>query len=833
MGSLRSDVVLALRSLRRSPLFTFVAVVSLALGIGANTAIFSLIDQVMLRAMPVKDPDRLVMIVSQGSHYGSSRGQNTLSYPLYKDFRDQNQVFTGVLCMRGTTVNVSYEGPAERAELDMVSGNYFEVLGVGAALGRVFRKDDETNPGANPVVVLSYSYWQSRFRAAPGIVGQTIRINGFPMTVVGIAAPGFDGLRLGSRPKLYAPVTMKKQITPTWDDLENRRSRWVQVFARLKPGVPIQQAEASIRTLYKQIINEEVKDAWFNRTFSYARESFLRSNAVLLPGGQGYSQTMRRHLETPLKVLMGLVGIVLLIACANVSNLLVARATGRRKELAVRLALGAGRWRIVRQLFVESLVLALAGGALAPLVAYWSNRIILPLAPTEQIRDSFSLSPDLRTLAFALGASILAALLFGLLPAIQTSRADLVSAMKDQAGSIVGGHGVRTRKVLVTAQVTLALVLLVGSGLFVQSLRNLHRVDPGFQVTNLIRFAVDPALSGYGAERVRAYYSQVQQRLRSLPGVESAALAGVGVLSGEDWSSTVTIEGYQAKEDEDTSPSFNAVSPGYLKTLGMNLKEGRDFDERDHLQAPKTVIVNETFARRYFAGRSPLGYHIGMGRGPQVKLDHEIVGVVADAKYEHLQEETPRQVFICSEQTASPGSATFYVRTSLGSSQMFTAVRNEMRNLDADVPIYNLMTMEDQLDRSLSIERLVTFLSSAYGLLASLLAVIGLYGVTAYGVARRAREIGIRMALGAESVDVVRMVLREVLVLASIGIAVALPASWWLTQLVRSQLFGIEPHSPTTILLAAVALLAVAVLAGVAPALRASRVNPITVLRYE
>ncbi len=832
MGSLKSDLTLAFRSLRRSPLFTLVAVLSLALGIGANTAIFSLIDQALLRGLPVKDADRLVQVYTQGPHYGASRGSRTLSYPMYKDFRDKNQVFTGILCSRTAMVNMSYEGPAERVEMEGVSGNYFEVLGVGAAIGRVFGREDETIPDANPVVVLSHSYWQSRFRAAPDIIGRTIRVNGFPMTVVGVAAPGYEGLNPAFRPKLYVPVTMKKQITPAWDDLENRRSRWLYALARLKPGVSIPQAEASLRTLHKQIISEEVKDPWFNRVYEFARKDFLRSYAVVLPGGQGYSG-LRRGMETPLTVLAGLVGLVLLIACANVSNLLVARATGRRKELAVRLALGAGRWRIVRQLFVESLVLALAGGALAPVIAYWSNRAILPLAPTEQIRGAFTLAPDLHTLFFAFGASLVAALLFGLLPSIQMSRADLITAIKEQAGSILGGHGVGTRKALVAAQVTLALVLLVGSGLFVQSLRNMRLVDPGFRVTNLIRFAVNPALSGYNAERIHAFYAQAQQRLEALPGVESASLAAVGVLEGDDWTQTITIEGYQAKENENTEPYFNSIAPRYFKTLGMGLKEGRDFDERDHIRAPKVAIVNETFVRRYFGGRSPLGFHIGMGRGPNVKLDHEIVGVVADAKYEQLREETPCQVFVCSAQAASPTSRVFYVRSLLETSRTFTAVRNEMRNLDADVPLFDLLTMEDQLDRSLSLERLVTYLSTAYGLLASLLAVMGLYGVTAYGVARRAREIGIRMALGAESADVVRMVLREVLVLASIGIAVALPASWWLTQLVRSQLFGIEPHNPTTILAAALALLAVAALAGVAPALRASRVNPVTVLRYE
>lgn len=833
MHSLSRDFLYGLRALGRSPLFTAVCVLSLALGIGANSAIFSLIDQVLLRTLPVEDPASLVMVTTRGPHVGSNAGTGVLSYPMYQDYRDKNQVFDGVLCTRSTTASMSHDGPAEIVEAELVSGNYFQVLGLRAAVGRVFTRGDETNSGANPVVVLNHGYWQSRFRGDPGMVGKTIRVSGFPMTVVGVLSPGYEGTSLGFRPKIFVPVTMRNEAMPAWADrLDNRRSRWVQVFARLKPGVEIRQAEASIRTLHRQIINEEVKEAFFSRVTPYFRQQFLASYAAVLPAGSGFS-TMRQHMETPLKVLMWLVSIVLLISCANVSNLLVARAAGRRKEVAVRQALGAGRRRIARQLFVESVLLALAGGSLGLAVSYWSTRAMLLLAPTDQVRESFSAAPDFRTLAFTLGISMGAAVLFGLFPAWQASKADLATTLKEQAGSVAGGHGATTRKILVTAQVTLSLVLLVGSGLFVRSLQNLRNVNPGFRATNLVRFTIDPRLTGYDDERTRAFYQQVRQRLESLPGAQAAALATVGVMDNNSWDATITVEGYQAGDGENMNPSFNSVSPGYFKTLGIAIREGRDFDQRDHLKAEKAVIVNETFARRYFPGRSPVGYHIGMGRGPHVKLDRVIVGVMADARYRNLRDEVPRQVVVCQEQSERQSGMIAYVRTSLPSKQMFQAIRGAASHLDARVPVYDMVTMEDQLDRSLSLERLVAFLSSAYGLLASLLAVIGLYGVTAYGVARRSREIGIRMALGAESGAVLGLVLREVLTLAATGIAIALPATWWLTRYVQSQLYGIEPRDPATIALAALVLLAVAAAAGTVPALRASRLDPLKVLRYE
>jgi predicted permease len=751
---------------------------------------------------------------------------------MYKDYRDRNEVFEGVLCRRGETVNAGFAGKTERAQAELASGNYFEVLGVKPALGRVLQPEDERAPGAEPVAVLAYDYWRNRFAADREVVGKPLLVNGFPMTIIGVAAPGFSGVSLGFVPDLYVPVTMKKQVTPSWDDLLNRRSRWVQVFGRLKPGVSREAAEASIAVLYKRIISLEVQEPYFADKAPYWKQQFLKSHPVILPGGRGDSG-MRDELTAPLYLLMILVGLVLLITCANVSNLLVAKATSRTKEVALRLALGARRPAIVKQLFVESLLLALVGGALGLAVAYWTSRGLILLAPTDQVRLSLSADPDARILLFTLGLSALCAVGFGLLPALQAARTDLVGAMKQAAGTSAASHGARIRKGLVVVQVALALLLLLGSTLFVRSLQNLNQVDPGFTATNLLRFKIDPTLGGYDPAGTRAFYARLLERVRALPAVESAGLALVAIMEGNEWDSTVSVEGYRPAEGEDMNPHFNSISPGYFETLGLAMREGRSFDARDVMGTPTAVVVNETFARKYFPEGSPLGYHMGWGDGLNVKYEMEIVGVVEDAKYEDLRDDVPRQVFVAYSQSEFASEMTAYVRTSMASETMFETIRDEVRKLDPAMPLFDLNTMEDQLDRSLAVERLVALLSSAFGLVATLLAFLGLYGVTAFGVTRRSAEIGLRMALGARGGNVLGMVLKEVAILAGMGVAIGLPLAWWLGALVESQLYGVAPRDPWMLALATVSLVGVALAAGAAPALRATRVSPVSVLRYE
>ncbi len=682
------------------------------------------------------------------------------------------------------------------------------------------------------MVVLNHDFWQQRFGGDPTVVGRKTLINNYPMTIVGVAAPGFQGVTLGYTPNIHIPVTMKRQVTPSWDDLENRRSRWLQVFARLKPGVRRELAENSIATLYKSIIQDESKEPEFKDVSAYSLEQFLASHAVVLPGGQGFSN-LRRQLEDPLWILMALVGLVLLIACANVSSLQVARGAARRRDMSIRRALGATRGDIVRQLLVESLMLAGIGTVLGLVVSYGTTRAILFLAPDEQTRLAFSTALDARVLAFNLVVAVGAALLFGLAPALQLSGGDVFTPLKEQSGSVTGGAGVRLRKSLVALQVALSLLLLMGSGLFIQSLMNLRDVDAGFQADNLLRFKLDPMLSGYDVAGAKQFYERLQRRLEALPGVESAALSVVAIMEGDEWDSSVSVEGYQSVDGEDMNPHFNSISPDYFKTLGMAVLEGQDFDEQIGTPDRKAVVVNETFARRYFGERSPVGYHMGFGTGPGTKLDMEICGVVEDAKYEGLREEIPRQVFVSYRQNEWASEMTGYVRTSLPSTQMFSLIRDEVRAMDSKIPLFDMATMQDTLDRSLALERLVAFLSGAFALLATILAVVGLYGVSSYNVARRLREIGIRLALGAESGRIVWMVLREVLTLAGVGIAIGLPAGWWLTSLAESQLYGVEARDPLSLALASVGLLTAAVLSGALPAYRAARTDPVRVLRYE
>jgi len=831
-SSLAQDARFAVRSLGKSPLLTGVAVLSLALGIGANTAIFTLFDQVLLRTLPVEEPESLVMFKTEGSHYGSNRGPNMQSYPMFRDYRERNDVMTGVFCRRGEVVNLGYGASTERAEAELVSGNYFEVLGVPAALGRVFSMDDETALGGNPVVVLNHRFWRERFSANPAILGQAVRINGHPMTVVGVAAAGFDGITPGYRPQIHVPVTMKREVTPSWDDFDDRRTRWVQVFGRLKQRGSRETAEAQIRTLHKQMIAMESEEPYFAEVSPYAKEQFLKSYAVLLPAAQGFSH-LRRALETPLRVLMVFVGLVLLITCANVSNLLVAKATSRRKEIAMRLAIGAGRRRILQQLLVESVLLAVMGGVFGLFVGYLTSHGLIALAPSEQQRLALDATPDTRVLAFTVAVSLATAIGFGLVPALQAARTDLLTTMKESSSAAGAGRGTRLRKGLVVVQVTVALMLLLGAGLFVQSLRNLDALDPGFHATNLVRFKLDPMLGGYDVAETKQFYARLRERLDQLPGVESTGLAVVAIMEGNEWDSTVTVEGYRSEDGENMNPHFNAVSPEYFETLGLAIRAGRDFGPQDVDGAKQVVIVNETFAKRYFDDQSPVGYHLAFGGGPNVVPDMEIIGVVEDAKYENLRDEVPRQVFVTHQQTDWATGMTAYVRTSVSSEAVFESIRGEVQNLDAAMPIFDMNTMEDQLDRSLSVERLTAFLSSAFGVLAAILAFVGLYGVTAYSVTRRSPELGLRMALGATGGKVTTMVLKEVLWLTAIGVAVALPCVWFLARLVESELYGVAPRDPVATLLATATLAALTLLAGALPALRASRLDPVSVLRYQ
>ncbi len=843
MGNLWSDARYAIRTFGKAPVFTVVAVLSLALGIGVNTAIFTLLDQALLRLLPVKEPQRLVLLSMKGMHYGSNWGGNALSYPMYADFRRNNQVFIEMFCRFPYHFSLSFGGQTERVAGELVSGTYFPTLGVGAAVGRTLTPEDDQTPGGHPVAMLSYAYWKSRFGRDADIVGKTVIVNGHNMTVVGVAQKGFDGVELGIRTQVFVPVMMKAQMTPLWDGLKDRRWRWVNAFGRLKPNVTMEQAQASLQPFFHSMLEMEVREPAFRNASAYVREQFLKNVIQALPGSQGRSY-LRQQLRTPLWLLMAITAGVLLIACANVAGLLTARAASRKKEVAVRLALGAGRWRLIRQLLVESLLLSTIGGVLGLLLAVWTDGVLLGFLPPETADLQITTMLDWRILLFTLAISCATGILFGLLPALQATRTDMAPILKDEAGAVVGGSGsVRLRKVLVAAQVALSLLLLIGAGLFIRSLQNLRNLGPGFASEGLIGFNLDPSLNAYDTPRSKAFYQRLTENLRSIPGVRSVGLASMRILEDNEWDSSVTVEGYSAKNGENIGPYMNSISPGYFDTLGVPILSGRDFTVRDTEEikhgpdaedwSPTKVIINEKFATKYFGTVNAVGRHVGFGNDPGTRTDMEVIGVVKNIKYTSLRDEIPIQMFIPYLASRYVGGMTVYVRAGLDPSQLVAEVRAQTRQIDPNVPIYALRTVDQQISNSLLIERLVASLSTLFGTLATLLATIGLYGVMAYTVARRTREIGIRIALGAFRSDVIWMVMREVTMLVALGIVVGFAAAMALTQYTKSQLYGITVLDPATLAVATLGLGGVACLAGYIPALRASRVDAMKALRYE
>jgi len=809
-----------------------VAILSLALGIGANTAIFTLMDQLMLRKLPIKDPDQLVMLYQRGAHNGSNMGDRMHSYPIYQDYQKKALPFSEVLCRRMATASVSVDNQTERVDLEMVSGNYFDMLGVKAAAGRVFNShDDDRVFLGHPVAVLSYDYWESRFNRDPNAIGKKILVNNYPMTIVGVSARGFAGMDPAESPQIRVPILMEPAMIPQWSWMEpaDRRTRWVQVFARLKPGYTIESARAPMQALFHQIREYETTLPSAKGWDDYSRNQFLRGTLHLDKAATGYSH-LRNDFSTALIVLMCMVGLVLLIACANVANLLIARAFARQKEIAVRLSLGASRGQLIRQLLVESMLLSIAGGAAGVFLATVMTKGLLALVPVEGNQLLIRPEPDLRILAFTLALTFLTGLVFGLVPALRASRPDLWTTLKDAMGSIAGtGGSLFLRKGLVAAQVALSFLLLFGAGLFVRSLQNLRSVETGFRdIDNLVTFQVAPALSGYDAPRTVHFYDELLNNIRAVPGVKTAGLASVSLLSGDEWDSQTAVEGYNAKPGEDMQAFMNSISPGYFATMGIPIKEGRDFDQRDMKNDSNVAIVNEHFEKHFFGDKSAVGRHLARGGGP--KFDTEIVGVVADSLYEGPRDGIHRQVFVPN--WGNNGVA-FYVRAGIGSRSLFSAMRNEVRKLDAAMPVYQLKTLSAQLDEMLLTDRLIAMLSAGFGFLATLLAALGLYGVMAFVVARRTKELGVRMALGAQAGSVIWLVMRDVLLLLALGLAVGIPSAMGLGRLVATQLYGIKASDPTIAVASIVVLIVVAALAGFIPARRASRIDPILALRYE
>ena len=732
-----------------------------------------------------------------------------------------------MIARAGAGVNLFYSGHTERVAAQLVSGNFFGVLGVQAARGRVFTPEDEGAPGSNPVVVLSYGTWQTRFGGSDSILNRKVNVNGQPMVVLGVAQPGFHGVLAGEPPEIYVPLNMMPQVTPRLDRfLLDRRVRWLNIFARLKPGMSPRRAEAAIDTVYHPIIEQELAQLGRPRN-ERERGRYLAQRLQLLDAAQGINP-MRTQWQTPLLALMGMVGLVLLIACANLAGLLAARAAARQKEIAIRLALGAGRWPIIRQLLLESGVLSIAGGLLGLLVAFWTTRGLLWLVEDD---GWLSYSIDLRLLGFAMALSLATGVAFGLIPALQAARPDLAPVLKGMAASVAAARGqARLRRVLVVAQIALSLLLLVGAGLFTRSLYNLLRVNLGFRAENLLTFDLDPSASGYNTPRGLALYRELRERLATLPEVRAVAAASSGPFTGGNSGGGVKVEGYQPKEDEEADASWQTASPDYFRAMGIRLLDGRDFSERDDAAAPKVAIVNDVFARYYFGKQNPLGRHLGVR---SAELNCEIVGVVAANKHGNPREAASRYYYFPYAQDERIERLTFYVRTGREGSQIGPQIRRLVQQLDANLPVTNMKSMQMRIEQSVFAERLIALLAAAFGALATLLAAIGLYGVIAYTVARRTSEIGVRIALGASRGGVLWLVLKEAGLLALAGIAVGVPAALAFSRLVKSQLFDISAADPITFAAAGLLLAAIALLAGYIPGRRAARIDPLIALRYE
>jgi predicted permease len=834
------DLRFSARSFLRSPSFTATAVLSLALGIGATTALYSLLDQVVLRALPVDHPERLVLIDWIGFQNAETMGTNNLmSYPICQDLQQQKEFFDGVFCRAATTINLSTSGEPKLTSAELVSGAYFSVLGVNPALGRLLTVDDDQAPGSSPVVVLSYDFWKNQFGSAPDIVGRKMLVNQYPMTVVGVAAPAFHGIDVGEVPSLWIPAVMSAQAIPGFKTMLDRRTRWVQILGRLKQNVSLAQAQTGLQPWFKAMLKDDALRTNISRTSGEHRRQFLASTLALTPAPQGHS-VLRHDFSRPLWVLFVATVVLLALACLNVAGLLLARGSARHREVSTRLALGASRGRIGRQLIADSVLLALTGGLLGVVMAPIAVRGLIAFLPHNTAATDLQAHVDARLLLFAFLVSLATGFLAGCVPALQAGGKSLESSLRERGGT--PSDGLSLRRGIVTAQIAFTLILVVAAGLFVQTLHGLLAKGPGFETSSLISFGIRPALNGYSDAEATRLISRISEGIRNSPDTQSSARALVQLLVGGAWSNSLIIQDRE-RFVTDREVQINAVTPGFFETLGTRIVAGRDFNERDaldvamaHQSLPvsksgqRVVIVNEAFVKRYFGRRNPLGARVAMGSRPDAKPDTEIIGVVQNISYRNVREQSEQAYFPSG---AELSGSNFYVRFRGTSESAFRSIRAILHDADPTLPVTYFRTLDEQIDRSLNTERMLSVLSGSFGALALLLSLVGLYGVMSLVVTQRTREIGIRLALGATRNSAIWLVLRDALLMIAGGTAIALPCVWALGRLVESQLYGVKPTDPITILAATLVLCSAAVGAALIPARRASALNPTEALRFE
>ncbi len=829
------NLKLAFRTLFKTPFVTGIAIVSLGLGIGANGAIFSIFNQMLLRALPVPAPSGLVNLSAPGPKPGSNSCNNAgpceavFSYPMFRDLEQKQTVFTGIAAHRQFSANLAYKGQTLAGDGLMVSGSYFAVLGLTPARGRLLDSGDDRAPGQSNVVVISHRYWQTRFDASPAVLNETMSVNGLPMTIVGVAPAGFDGTTLGSRPEVFVPITMRELLQPGRAALDNHRSYWTYLFARLKPGVSIEQAHVGINQPYHAIVTGI--EAPLQKNMSEQTLALFKAKEITVEEGARGQSSISSEAFAPLLLLLCVTGVVLLSACANIANLLLARATGRAGEMAVRLSIGASRRQLITQLLGESVLLAACGGLFGLFVAQWTLAGILTILPADAT-DLLAFRLDLRMLLFLGAVSLGTGVLFGLFPALHSTRPDLATTLKNQAGQPSGARSAKIfRTALATTQIVLSMALLAIAGLFTKSLFNVSRVDLGLRAENIITFGVAPELSGYPPERSQQIFERLEDELAALPGVTGVTAGMVPLLAGDNWGSGVSVQGFAAGPDTDIVANTNEIAPGFFRVLGIPLIGGREFTRADGKGAPKVAIVNEQFAKKFNLGQDAVGKRMEVGNAG--KLDIEIVGLVRNAKYSGVKEAIPPQFFLPYRQDEQAGGMTFYVATERDPEPVIGAIGPLVRRIDPMLPVQGLRTLRQQIRENVFIDRFVSTLAAAFAGLATLLAAVGLYGVLAYTLAQRTREIGLRMALGADAARIRRMVLGQVAWMTGVGGTIGLGLAVLAGRGAQSQLYELKGYDPVVLAAAAIALTVVAFIAGVIPAYRASRIDPMTALRYE